>query len=386
MFCSQCGKEIPNGSIFCPECGSQVATAVQPSNNATTNGTTATQDVSLQSISQTVSKKTVKKPLLIAVIAVVALVAIATALIYVKQAPEVEYQKNMVALCNEIRDTWDTGSNFVDDTVTKYKNFTQYAYEELDWVYPLSDSRVGTLLIETLYNDKKDGGKIGTAFYKQLDDLNTKAEKIDADFKALSNPPKRYQAAYEQLREIYDNFNIFHLSYLDDYFYTQINYNKLASSWNNDKKIAVKQNENLSTLVTSLPKPISIQTLINSSDERKIEENLSTATTIYNAANTYITNTKASTGIYPTISGLADLLNEGDIKIDIPSKKSVAINYNSSTGTIDNVWVCSSKKGITGTNKDKALACYDPYISGNAADTTNFDANLFYINGKWQLH
>ena len=42
MFCSSCGKQIPDGSGFCPECGAtQRGAAAQPSSYTTNTGSSA---------------------------------------------------------------------------------------------------------------------------------------------------------------------------------------------------------------------------------------------------------------------------------------------------------------------------------------------------------
>ena len=45
MFCSSCGKQIPDGSGFCPECGAtQRGAAAQPSSYTTNTGNFAKMD------------------------------------------------------------------------------------------------------------------------------------------------------------------------------------------------------------------------------------------------------------------------------------------------------------------------------------------------------
>lgn len=152
---------------------------------------------------------------------------------------------------------------------------------------------------------------------------------------------------------------------------------------------------------------------------KKVEENLEIAKTVYNAVNTAIVDCKAQKGNYPSSKELAELLNGDNKFVTVPKGKTVAINYSESNHDVINVWVCTSKKGITGTDKDKALACYDPAINadkreaetedptesttggatenttgsaevgveGNAAQTADFEYTLLCVNGgKWQIN
>ena len=36
MYCSNCGKEIPSGAAFCPNCGAKALSAPEPSNPTST--------------------------------------------------------------------------------------------------------------------------------------------------------------------------------------------------------------------------------------------------------------------------------------------------------------------------------------------------------------
>jgi hypothetical protein len=293
----------------------------------------------------------------------------------------------MVALYNDINDAWGTGISFVDDTMDKYERIVDYFYQNTYHSYNniASDSDMGGVLISVLDESKSSGESAGTEFYNTIDDLKSKAAQINKDFEALSDPPKRYQAAYDQLSDVHKDFNAFCNRYLDTDYYEENSYDWCSGAWSYDKSTAQARCASTSALINAIPEPTSLKTLITditqSAGSDATEANLSTAKSVYNAANTAVVNCKASTGRYPTAAELADSLSKGDL-ITVESDTAVAIEYDSK-GTIKCVWVCSSKSDITGTDKDKSLACYNPASSGNVADSTPFNPSLRCINGKW---
>jgi prepilin-type N-terminal cleavage/methylation domain-containing protein len=116
--------------------------------------------------------------------------------------------------------------------------------------------------------------------------------------------------------------------------------------------------------------------------------NLSSAKSVYNAANTCVVNGKAATGSYPKKEGLAALMNgkkvtssggagtddsdEGKLAT-VPTGTSATIFYVPNKGQIVEVWAATvtEKKKATEISDVTNLAVYNPTLSGNVVDNTS---------------
>ena len=412
MFCDNCGKEIPEGSVFCPECGASV-------NNGQTvpaNENAAQTNIPYNGEKGDAPKKKLNPVKLIIIIVAVLCVGIGAAagMIHIKSKPEVEYKANMTAFCKDLKDAYDREADLFYAVLNKYSGLVDRA-ENLGFSNPKHDDGIGTYIL--FANDEDDEFFTDTAAK-----LNARTDKLAKDYKKLYDPPKRYKKTYEEIKPIYEFYLEYSKMINDKTTYTSATFAELDEKEDTIMSEALNKYDTVDIVVKNMPEPFGakfdIFKNISNPSSKKVAENLEIAKTIYNGVNTAIVDCKAQKGNYPGSKELAELLNGDNKLVTVPKGKTVAINYSESDHNVINVWVCTSKKGITGTDKDKALACYDPAINadkreaetedptesttggatenttgsaevgveGNAAQTADFEYTLLCVNGgEWKV-
>jgi prepilin-type N-terminal cleavage/methylation domain-containing protein len=111
--------------------------------------------------------------------------------------------------------------------------------------------------------------------------------------------------------------------------------------------------------------------------------NLSSAKSIYNAANTCVVNGKAATGSYPDQTGLKNLMNGKEAKnsgadssegklVTVPAGTTAIVYYVANKGQVVEVWAGTVTDTATGFSTATNKACYNPIVSGNAIDKSGF--------------
>lgn len=374
MFCDNCGNEIPDNSTFCPECGIPVANGVQQETVSNEPADNVVNTMPLPEMPAEVKEKS-KKPLII-VLALVIILGVGAfgAKAYMEKRIEAEesaYKEMMTDFGKDLEDGIYNNTMFILDLDGVYKNWIDLL-RMLGANDSKSNSNYGNMLFTG--GDGYDNTEFLNNYNNDVADLNSEAQELSNNFAKLSDPPKKYEEIYNQIKLIYDEY---------------VEYNRLAvdkttvtsNSYNNFTDLFIKKTDDLVSKIDT------IEELIASMEDEHIIENLETAKLAYNEIGVLAVNYKVETGNFPNDDKIVEKLNTADAPIvEIPKGVTVAVSYSQSTGTVNSVWVCSSENGITGTESDEYLACYDPDIDGNAADTANFSYNIICINGgDWQV-
>lgn len=375
MFCNNCGKEIPENSGFCPECGTPVANAEQAgtNNNAVTDNAAVENNASVSEVISEVNKKSKAPLIIILVLLIIAGTGAFGAKAYIDKktaAEEAAYKEMMTAFGNDLKAGIYNNVIFVGDIGDTYRKWSNL-FEQLGADDAYSNSKYGYLLFHG--GNGYDNSEFLNKYNDKVADLNSEATLLKDNLANLSEPPKRYESVYGEINLIYDEFAEYHEFAVNKATFTSNSYNNLHSDFTDKTNSLV-------------PKMETIDELLASMEDQQAIENLSTAKSIYNAVNTTVVDNKAQTGNYPTAEQLAERLNSAEEPLfEVPKGVTAAVSYSESTGSVNSVWVCSSKKGITGTDKDKYLVCYDPQVDGNAANSENFSYDIVCINGgNWQ--
>lgn len=197
-ICEECQAEIPSGSDVCTNCGCPV-----PMKDIDVDE--VPQKVEIASVNLPKMKKTSKK---LIIIAVIALVAVLCAGILIKKNHDKKVKAEYSAALEEITYTMLTGAADAEEAANLIKSVWY------NTIYEKSD-------ITTDRYTKTDGGKgsfysdFNTAlmvlfldedFISLTSDIETNQETVSNMMKELKNPPKDYEDAYEALKEYYDAY------------------------------------------------------------------------------------------------------------------------------------------------------------------------------------
>lgn len=372
MFCDNCGNEIPDNSTFCPECGTPVANRVQQETVSNEPADNVVNTMPHPEMPVEVKEKS-KKPLIIVLALVIILGVGAFGFnTYMTQKAEEEYREKIVLFGNNLVDNIAETDDFVVNVLSNIDNVASVVYDSVDGI---TYESAFELAVNVAFTDTEgtqlDENEFLEDFNNGSADLSAKAEQLKNDFAELSEPPERYADVYNEIKTTYDRYVTLTELATATATYTENSYDNLIAKF---QEVAFSDEElaELEELIANDP---------------QVTANYSTAQSIYNEIGVIAVNYKVATGNFPTCEELiGELNNADDSSISIPSGITAAVSYSVSDGEVNSVWVCSSENGITGTENDEYLACYDPDIDGNAADTASFSYNIICINGgDWQV-
>lgn len=372
MFCDNCGNEIPDNSTFCPECGTPVANRVQQETVSNEPADNVVNTMPHPEMPVEVKEKS-KKPLIIVLALVIILGVGAFGFnTYMTQKAEEEYREKIVLFGNNLVDNIAETDDFVVNVLSNIDNVASVVYDSVDGI---TYESAFELAVNVAFTDTEgtqlDENEFLEDFNNGSADLSAKAEQLKNDFAELSEPPERYADVYNEIKTTYDRYVTLTELATATATYTENSYDNLIAKF---QEVAFSDEElaELEELIANDP---------------QVTANYSTAQSIYNEIGVIAVNYKVATGNFPTCEELiGELNNADDSSISIPSGITAAVSYSVSDGEVNSVWVCSSENGITGTENDEYLACYDPDIDGNAADTASFSYNIICINGRdWQV-
>lgn len=372
MFCDNCGNEIPDNSTFCPECGTPVANRVQQETVSNEPADNVVNTMPHPEMPVEVKEKS-KKPLIIVLALVIILGVGAFGFnTYMTQKAEEEYREKIVLFGNNLVDNIAETDDFVVNVLSNIDNVASVVYDSVDGI---TYESAFELAVNVAFTDTEGTQLDENEFFEDFNDLSAdlsaRAEQLKNDFAELSEPPERYADVYNEIKTTYDRYVTLTELATATATYTENSYDNLIAKF---QEVAFSDEElaELEELIANDP---------------QVTANYSTAQSIYNEIGVIAVNYKVATGNFPTCEELiGELNNADDSSISIPSGITAAVSYSVSDGEVNSVWVCSSENGITGTENDEYLACYDPDIDGNAADTANFSYNIICINGgDWQV-
>lgn len=371
MFCDNCGNEIPDNSTFCPECGIPVANGVQQETVSNEPADNVVNTMPLPEMPAEVKEKS-KKPLIIALVLVIILGVGAFGFnTYMTQKAEEEYREKIILFGNNLNDNIVETNDFVVDILSGIDNAASAVHNSIDVTYEEAFKFTANVVFTDTEGTQLDENEFLEDFNNGSADLSAKAEQLKNDFAELSEPPERYADVYNEIKTTYDRYVTLTELATATATYTENSYDNLIAKF---QEVAFSDEElaELEELIANDP---------------QVTANYSTAQSIYNEIGVIAVNYKVATGNFPTCEELiGELNNADDSSISIPSGITAAVSYSVSDGEVNSVWVCSSENGITGTENDEYLACYDPDIDGNAADTASFSYNIICINGgDWQV-
>lgn len=172
-YCNKCGRPIPDGMDFCPYCSNhKESTREKP-------------------------KKKSKWWILIVLALIVA------AVFYVRQ--EI-YYSNMIDAANEMINSGVKAEEAGGQIISVWQNCVfQTDDAETDKYTKHLDSNGNSVFYDD-FNDAIDNLYADRQFNNKMTDIASSQAKVQELMRSLSNPPRKHQAAYDALREIYSEY------------------------------------------------------------------------------------------------------------------------------------------------------------------------------------
>ena len=165
MFCTECGKEVPEGSAFCTSCGAQMAEAQPPGAAPPPPGQVPPPAQPAVPVTKPKSNKTLIG-VIIGVIALLVIVAVVLVLVFVV------FKGNDTAKAKEYMNKGDEKRQSVADKGTA-------VFDSIEKLF--SDLKAGTLTTSQDFNDRAETIKT------DIGDVKSAAEEARGDFEKIKD-------------------------------------------------------------------------------------------------------------------------------------------------------------------------------------------------------
>lgn len=194
IVCKECGAEVPAEVKICPNCGCPIETESEEE---------TPQKVEITSVKIPTVKKSAKKYIISAVIAI-ALIVVAVVLIKMGSTSKAnsDYSKNL----EEATTTMLVGASNAEDAGNLIKSvWYNTIYEKRDSTTDkYTRNKYGSFNSD--FNDSLTVLFADSSFSSSIGNITSNQNSVSELMKSLQNPPEKYEEAYSSIKALYDAY------------------------------------------------------------------------------------------------------------------------------------------------------------------------------------